>query len=164
MPLLRGLRLPSHASGNAGGEDEQENTLRVSRRTERADTLHSSTMPTLELPENLKTWSPTYQSAYLSSTLCGAGAGEVPDQLTRDIIASAKKKQITEKTFLRLNEGALEGYVFLFSLILPFLSFFFIYVTGYIFLIIGLDLKVRTANNTPHPPLCASRSQRQNMV
>ena len=40
--------------------------------------------------------------------------GEVPDHVTRDIIAFVKEKQITGKTFLRLNEGDLEGYVFFF--------------------------------------------------
>ena len=32
--------------------------------------------------------------------------------MTRDLIAFVKEKQITGKTFLRLNEGDLEGYVF----------------------------------------------------
>ena len=125
VPRLRGLRLPSHASGN-GSEDENDDTLRVRRRTESADTLPLSTIPTLELPEDPKTWSPTHLSAYLSSTLHGAGAGELPDQGTRVITAFVKEKQITGKTYLRLNEGALEGYVFLFSLVLPFLLFLFI--------------------------------------
>ena len=84
------------------------------QRTKRADTLPPSTVPNLELPEDPKTWSPTHLSAYLSSTLHGAGAVEVSDQVTRDIIAFVKEKQITGKTFLRLNEGDLEGYVFFF--------------------------------------------------
>ena len=82
-------------------------------------------MPNLELPEDPKTWSPA-APIRLPFTLCGTGAGEVPDQLTRDILASVKEKQITEKTFPRLNQGALEGYVFLFSLVLPLLLFVFI--------------------------------------
>ena len=89
------------------------------QRTKRADTLPSSTTPNLELPEDPNTWSPTHLSAYLSSTLRGPGSGEVPDQVTRDIIAFVKEKQITGMTFLRLNEGDLEGYVFSFSLFLP---------------------------------------------
>ena len=104
---------PSPASGN-GGEDEEDDTPRMRQSTKRADTLPSSTIPNLELPEDPKTWSPTHLSAYLSSTLPGAGGGEVPDQVTRDIIAFVKEKQITGKTFLRLNEGDLEGYVFFF--------------------------------------------------
>ena len=125
VPRLRGLRLSLHASGN-GGEDEKDDTLRVRRRTESADTLPLSTIPTLELPEDPKTWSPTHLSAYLSSTLHGARAGELPDQVTRDITAFVKEKQITRKTFLRLNEGDLEGYVFIFSLVLPCFLFLFI--------------------------------------
>ena len=89
MPRLRGLRLPSHASGN-GGEDEKDDTLRVRQRTKRADTLLSSTIPTLELPEEPKTWSPT---TYPPPP--GAGAGDVPDQVTRDITAFVKEEQIT---------------------------------------------------------------------
>ena len=54
MPRLRGLRLPSHASGN-GGEDEEDDTPRVRRRMKHVDTLPSSTIPTLELPEDPKT-------------------------------------------------------------------------------------------------------------
>ncbi|KIJ97341.1 hypothetical protein K443DRAFT_681613 [Laccaria amethystina LaAM-08-1] len=98
---------PSPPSGN-GGEDEEDDTPRMRQRTKRADTLPSSTIPTLELPEDPKTWSPTHLSTYLSSTLRGAGAGEIPDQVTRDITAFVKEKQITGKTFLRLNEGDLE--------------------------------------------------------
>ena len=82
------------------------------KRTKRADTLPSSTIPNLELPEDPKTWSPIHLSAYLSSTLRGPGAGEFSDQVTRDIIAFVKEKQITGKSFLRLKEGDLEGYVF----------------------------------------------------
>ena len=67
----------------------------------------------------------TNLSAY-PFTLRGTGAGELPDQVTRVITASVKEKQITEKTFLRLNEGALEGYVFLFPLVLPLLLFLFL--------------------------------------
>ena len=88
------LCLPSPASGN-GGEDEHNDTLHMHWS---ADALPSSSIPALELPENPKTWSPTHQSAYLSSTLCGAGAREVPDQLTRHITAFVKEKQITGKT------------------------------------------------------------------
>ena len=98
---------PSPASGN-GGEDEEDDTPRMRQRTKRADTLPSSTVPNLQLPEDPKAWSPIHLSAYLS-TLCGAGAGELPDQVTRDIIAFVKEKQITGKSFLRLNEGDLEG-------------------------------------------------------
>ena len=130
-----------HASGN-GGEDEEDDTLRVRRRTKSVDTLPLSTIPTLELPEDPKT-SATHLSAYLSSTLRGAGAGELPDQVTRDLIAFVKEKQITEKTFFRLNEGDLEGYVFLLPWFFP-LSY--IYVTGYIFLLIGLDIKDQGPN------------------
>jgi hypothetical protein len=54
---------------------------------------------------------------------CGTGAGEV----TRDITAFVKEKQIMGKTFLRLNDGDLEGYVF-FSLVL--LSLFFVFVSN----------------------------------
>ena len=73
------------------------------RRTKRTNTLPSSTIPTLELPEVSKTWSPTNLSAY-PFTLRGAGAGEAPDQVTRGLIAFVKEKQIPEKRFLRLNE------------------------------------------------------------
>ena len=142
LPRLRGLRLPSHASGN-GSEDEKDDTLRVRRRTKSAHTLPLSTVPTLELPEDPKTWSPTHLCAYLSSTLCGAGAWEFPDQATRDLIAFVKEKQILEKMLLRLNEGDLEGYVFLLPWFFP-LSY--IYVTGYIFLLIGLDIKDQGPN------------------
>ena len=103
---------PSPASGN-GGEDEEDDTPCMRQRTKRADTLPSFTVPNLELPEDPKTWSSTHLSAYLSSTL-RAGAGEVSDQVTRDIIAFVKEKRITGKFFLRLNEGDLEGYVFFF--------------------------------------------------
>ena len=106
---------PSPTSGN-GGEDEEDDTPRMRQRTKRADTLPSSTIPNLELPEDPKTWSPTHLSVYLSSTLRGAGGGEVSDQVAREIIAFVNDKQITGKTFLRLNEGDLEGYVFFFFL------------------------------------------------
>ena len=113
---------PSPTSRN-GGEDEEDDTPRMRQRTKRADTLPSSTIPNLELPEAPKAWSPIHLSAYLSSTLRGAGGGEVPDQVARDIIAFVKEKQIPGKTFLRLNEGNLEGYVF-------FLSFLFFVFTS----------------------------------
>ena len=58
--------------------------------------------------------------------------------MTRDLIAFVKEKQITEKKFLRLNEGDLEGYVFLLPWFFPLSH---IYVTDYIFLMIGLDIK-----------------------
>ncbi|KIK05977.1 hypothetical protein K443DRAFT_3512 [Laccaria amethystina LaAM-08-1] len=41
--------------------------------------------------------------------LLHTGAGEDPDQVTRDITEFVKEKQIAEKTFLRLNQGDLEG-------------------------------------------------------
>jgi hypothetical protein len=47
-----------------GGEDEEDDTPRMRRRSKRADTLPSSTIPALELPEDPKTWSPTHLSAY----------------------------------------------------------------------------------------------------
>ena len=124
------------------------------QRTKRADTLPSSTIPNLELPEDPKTWSPTHLSAYLSSTLRGAGGGEVPDQVTRDIIAFVKEKQITGKTFLRLNEGDLEGYVFFFSSLFYF----------YLMLMIGLYERFELPK-THHPVLLsASRTLRQNVL
>ena len=139
---------PSPASGN-GGEDEEDDTPRMRQRTKRADTLPSSTIPNLELPEDPKTWSTTHLSAYLSST-----AVEVPDHVTRDIIAFVKEKQITGKTFLRLNEGDLEGYVFFFS------SFSFLFLI----LIIGLNQRLELPK-THHPALLsASRSLRQNLL
>jgi hypothetical protein len=49
--------------------------------------------------------------------LLHTGAGEDPDQVTRDITEFVKEKQIAEKTFLRLNQGDLEGYVLFFSLL-----------------------------------------------
>ena len=101
----------SPASGN-GSEDEEDDTPRMRQRTKRADTLPSSTIPNLELPEVPKTWSPTHLSAYLSFRLRGTGAEEVSDQVMRDIIAFVKEKQITGKSFLRLNEGDLEGTCF----------------------------------------------------
>jgi hypothetical protein len=67
------------------------------------------------------------------------GAGEDPEQGTRDITAFVKEKQIARKTFLRGVR------VFLFS---PFCFYF------YVVLIIGLDIKVRPNPNPPfHPPL-----------
>ena len=54
--------------------------------------------------------------------------------MTRDIIVFVKEKQITRKTFLKLNEINLEGYVFFFSVVLP-LDF-------YLVLIIGSNLKL----------------------
>ena len=36
---------------------------------------------------------------YLSSTLCGAGTGEVPDQLTHVITAFVKERHIRGKLF-----------------------------------------------------------------
>ena len=68
--------------------------MRVRRRTKRADTLPSSTVPTLELPEDPKTSSISNLFAY-PITLRGAGIGEVPDQATHDINAFVKEKQIT---------------------------------------------------------------------
>ena len=153
LPRLRGLRLPSHTSGN-GSEDEKDDTLRVRRRTKSAHTLPLSTIPTLELPEDPKTWSPTHLCAYLSSTLCGAGAWEFPDQATRDLIAFVKEKQILEKTLLRLNEGDLEGYVFLLPWFFPLSH---IYVTDYIFLMIGLDIKDH-GTNCQQPTTCPSHA------
>jgi len=55
----------------------------------------------------------TSQHAYLSSTLCRAGDGEVPEQVTRDTTMFLKEKQITGKKFLRLN-GFGQVRVFLF--------------------------------------------------
>jgi len=140
---------PSPASGNAG-EDEEDDTPRMRQRSKRADTLPSSTLPALELPEDPKIWSPTHLSAYLSSTLQGAGAG---DQVTRDITAFIKERQITGKTFLRLNEDDLNGYVFFFT------CFYF-----YLVLITGLNQRFELPN-THHPILLsASRSLRQNVL
>ena len=97
----------------------QENlTVVTSRR--RCDHCDSNsldvTIPTLELPEHLKIWSST---AYppTSPPLRRAGAG-------RGITAFVKERQITGKTFLTLNEGDMEGYVFFFSLVLLFSSLF----------------------------------------
>jgi len=84
----------------------------------------------------------------LSSTLRGAGAGEVLDQVTCNITAFVKEKQITGKAFLRLTEGDLEGYVFFFSFVLLFLCFVFISISANNW----IESKVRTTNNSPHPP------------
>ena len=86
------------------------------QRTKRADTLPSSTMPNLELPEDPKTWSSTHLSAYLSSTLRGAGAGEVPDQLTRDTTAFVNYTDTGEDVFSHEDD---------FDRYLPFLSLVF---------------------------------------
>ena len=70
--------------------------------------------------------------------------------MTRDIIAFVKEKQITGKTFLRLNEGDLEGYVsfFLFSF----------------YLMSSLNQRFELPK-THHPILLpASRSLRQNVL
>ena len=52
--------------------------------------------------------------------------------MTYDITAFVKEKQITGKTFLRLNEGDLEGYVFFLSLVLLFLFLVFTYANDWI--------------------------------
>ncbi|KIJ93279.1 hypothetical protein K443DRAFT_12977 [Laccaria amethystina LaAM-08-1] len=78
-------RLIGQLTGKFPLEDEEDDTSRTRRRTERADTLPSSTIPTLELPEDPRIWSPTRLSAYPLST--------------RDLTAFAKEKQITGKTF-----------------------------------------------------------------
>ncbi|EDR07290.1 uncharacterized protein LACBIDRAFT_388494 [Laccaria bicolor S238N-H82] len=96
-------RSPSPSPAPGGADEEDDNTPRMRPRTKRADTLPSSSIPTLELPEDPKTWSPTHLAAYLSSPLRG---GEVP---TREIVAFVKERQMTGKMFLRLNEGDLES-------------------------------------------------------
>ena len=130
------------------------------QRTKHVGTLPSSTIPTIDLPEDPKRWSPTHLSTYLSSTLRGAGAGEVPDQVTRDITVFFREKQITGKTFLRLNEGDLEGYVFFFFLVFPsfFLSTFLPSANNWI------ETQVRTPTTYHTHPLSASRSLRQNVL
>jgi hypothetical protein len=68
-----------------------------------------------------------------------------------DITVFVEEKQITGKTFMRLNEGDLEGYVFFFPVFLLYL-FFVSFLRYGLFLIIGFDIKVRTTNSPPHPP------------
>ena len=66
--------------------------------------------------EDPKIWSLIHLSVYFSSTLRGAGAGEVPDQLTRDTTAFVNYTDTGEDVFS--NEGDFDRY-------LPFLSLVF---------------------------------------
>ena len=77
--------------------------------------------------------------------------------MTSDITAFIKQKQITGKMFLRLNEGDLEGYVLLFSLVLPFVLFLYISINwiGYR----GPNCQQHTTpTSSPPPALCIKTS------
>ena len=99
---------------------------------------------TFESTKEPKTWSPTNLPASLR-----AWAGDVPDQVMHDITAFIKERQITAWDWMK---GIWRGMCFYFPWFFPFSCLFLFLRYSLHILIIGLDIKVRTANNTSHPP------------
>jgi len=99
---------PSSSPVHRQYADEDDDTPR--RRVQRAETLPSSVgapVPTLDLPDDPKTWTPSQLSSYLASTL-QAGDASLPTPVSKDISKFIKENRITGRVFLRLSDEDLE--------------------------------------------------------
>lgn len=131
LPIPPALDIPAdRRNGNGiGGYVSADEASKPRRRPRRSETMPVIPLsnpgllapaPTVEeLPDNPKLWTPSQLATYLTSALRVTSSGKpgevesigLPPLVAKDIASFVKSARIGGRTFLRMNEEDLEGFV-----------------------------------------------------